>query len=122
MGLGRYLLRRFGRTVGWFIQRKIARFERACEHPGRPQTDLLLRILRTQQDTAFGRDHHFASIRTVADFRRNVTIAPYERLAPYVERVAAGDTAALIADGPVRLFALTSGTTAARKLIPVTDA
>lgn len=122
MGLGRYLLRRFGRTVGWFIQRKIARFEKACDHPERLQTDLLLRILRTQQATAFGRDHHFATIRSVEDYRRHVPVAPYERLAPYIERVAAGETNALIADGPVRLFALTSGTTAARKLIPVTDA
>jgi hypothetical protein len=122
MGLGRYLLRRFGRTVGWFIQRRIARFERACENPESLQADLLLRILNRQRDTAFGRDHHFRSIRSVADFRRHVPIAPYERLAPYIERVAAGETTALLADGPVRLFALTSGTTAARKLIPVTDA
>src|SRR5262245_24084482 len=118
MGLGRYLLRRFGRTVGWFIQRKIARFERACENPEPLQTDLLLRTLHRQRDTAFGRDHHFHSIRSVADFRRHVPVAPYERLAPYIERVAAGETNALLADGPVRLFALTSGTTAARQLLP----
>ncbi len=123
MGLGRYLLRRFGRAVSWSIQRKIARFERACENPEKLQTDLLLRILRTQQSTAFGRDHHFDSDSApVNDFRQHVTLAPYERLAPYIELVAAGKTNALIADGPVRLFALTSGTTAARKLIPVTDA
>jgi hypothetical protein len=122
VGLGRYLLRRFGRVVSWSIQRKIARFERACEHPEKLQTELLLRILKTQQATTFGRDHHFDSIRTVGDYRNRVALGPYERLAPYIERVAAGDTNALIADGPVRLFALTSGTTAARKLIPVTDA
>jgi hypothetical protein len=122
MGVGRYLLRRFGRTVGWFIQRRIARFERACQDPEKLQTELLFRVLARQRDTAFGRDHHFHSVRSIADFRRHVPIGPYERLAPYVDRVAAGETNALIADGPVRLFALTSGTTAARKLIPVTDA
>jgi hypothetical protein len=122
MGVGRYVVRRFFRTVGWFINRRIVRFERACQNPERLQTDLLFRILNRQKDTAFGRDHHFGRIRSVDDFRRQVPVAPYERLAPYVERVAAGETNALLADGPVRLFALTSGTTAARKLIPVTDA
>ena len=117
----RQLLRNLGRPVGWWLRRRAHSFRVRCETPEAVQTALLLKILRTQTPTAFGRDHHFGEIRTVADYRRNVAIGPYERLAPYVERVAAGETTALLANGPVRLLALTSGTTAARKLIPVTD-
>src|SRR5262249_30243432 len=39
---------------------------------------------------------------------------------PYIDRVRKGETAALLADPKVHMFALTSGTTAARKYIPVT--
>src|SRR5262249_55520804 len=70
--------------------------------------------------TGFGRDHHFGDVRTVAEFRNNVPVAPYEYVAPYIDKVQAGDTRALLADERVLMFALTSGTTASRKLIPVT--
>lgn len=121
MSLKRFLLVRFGRLVTYPVRRKLRQFEAACQHPEAVQTALLQHILRKQADTGFGRDHHFADIHTVADYRRNVPVAPYEAVAPYIERVANGETNALLADRRVRLFALTSGTTASRKLIPVTD-
>ncbi|HUQ68364.1 MAG TPA: GH3 auxin-responsive promoter family protein, partial [Planctomycetaceae bacterium] len=55
------------------------------------------------------------------DFRRQVPIQSYEQLEPYIERVKQGDTEALFHRQRVRMFALTSGTTSARKFIPVTD-
>lgn len=117
----RHLLVRVARVAVLPIHARIRRFMRNCEQPERVQTELLLGILRRQAGTAFGKDHGFGSVRTVEDYRRQVPVAPYERLAPYIERVKAGETDALLADDTVRLFALTSGTTAARKFIPVTD-
>lgn len=122
MSLKRFLLVRVGRLITLPIRRQIRRFEAACEHPGAAQLAVLRSILARQRDTGFGRDHGFPTITTVADFRRQVPIAPYERVAPYIERVQNGETNALLADRRVHLFALTSGTTANRKLIPVTDA
>jgi hypothetical protein len=122
MSLKRYLLVRLGRLLTLPIRRQLRHFEAACENPEAVQTALLLNILRKQADTGFGRDHRFADVRTVADFRRSVPLAPYEYVAPYVERVQQGETRALLADRRVLMFALTSGTTASRKLIPVTDA
>ena len=121
MSLLRYLMVRAARVAVLPLHARIRRFLRSCEHPERVQTELLLNTIRRQAGTAFGTDHGFADIRTVADYRRQVQVAPYERLAPYIERVKAGDTNALLADDTVRLFALTSGTTAARKFIPITD-
>src|SRR5438132_3740510 len=121
MSLKRYLLVRLGRLLTYPVRRKLRHFEDACQDPEAVQTALLHHILRQQLDTGFGRDHRFASIRTIADFRKNVPIAPYEYVAPYIERVQQGDTRALLADRRVLMFALTSGTTAKRKLIPVTD-
>lgn len=121
MSLASFLLIRLGRVAAWPIHRRIARFVRACDNPAAVQQALLFDILRRQATTAFGRDHRFADIRTIADFRKHVPVAPYEAVEPYIERVKRGETNALIADDRVRMFALTSGTTAARKLIPVTD-
>ncbi|MGL6094900.1 MAG: GH3 family domain-containing protein, partial [Fimbriiglobus sp.] len=120
MSLARLLLRRAARVIGWPIRRRLARFEHDCLNPQAVQERLLFDILRRQAGTGFGRDHHFSVARTVADFRRTVPVAPYEYVEPYVERLKNGDTNALIAADRVLLFALTSGTTAARKLIPVT--
>ena len=38
----------------------------------------LLRLVRRAQDTRFGRDHGFASIRSVADFQRQVPLRRFE--------------------------------------------
>ncbi|MDW8263907.1 MAG: GH3 auxin-responsive promoter family protein [Gemmataceae bacterium] len=102
------------------IRRQIRRFDAATQRPREVQAALLQRILRRQADTAFGRDHGFAQVRTLADFRRHVPVAGYERLEPYIDRVRRGEFRALLADPEVLMFALTSGTTAARKFIPVT--
>lgn len=120
MPLARYLLIRAARAATYHLHRRQLRFLRACENPEDVQLALLHRILRRQAVTAFGRDHHFATIRTLADYRHQVQVAPYERLEPYIERVKKGDTNALIAGDRMVMFALTSGTTAARKLIPIT--
>ncbi|MBN9118958.1 MAG: GH3 auxin-responsive promoter family protein [Planctomycetes bacterium] len=122
MSLKRFLLVRLGRLLTYPVRRQLRQFELACQNPEAVQTTLLLDILRTQADTQFGRDHKFATITSVADFRNNVPVAPYEYVAPYIEKVQRGDTRALLADHRVLMFALTSGTTASRKLIPVTDA
>jgi hypothetical protein len=121
MSLKHFLLVRFGRLVSYPIRRQLRRFARECEDPGAVQSRLLFDVLRKQADTAFGRDHGFASIASLADFRKNVPVAPYEYVSPYIERVQKGETSALLADPRVLMFALTSGTTASRKLIPVTD-
>src|SRR4051794_26676879 len=118
MSLKRFLFVRLGRAISYPIRAKLARFLRDCENPEPVQHARLLDIVRKQTATGFGRDHGFTSIRTVADFRKSIPIAPYERLAPYIEKVQKGDTRALLADSRVLMFALTSGTTASRKLIP----
>ena len=110
-----------GKILARPLHRKFAAFEAACQDPQRTQEELLRRIVEFHRDTDFGRDHGFASIRTVADYRRQVAVAPYERLEPYIRRVMRGETRALLADERVLMFALTSGTTAARKHIPITQ-
>ncbi|MFQ5424823.1 MAG: GH3 auxin-responsive promoter family protein, partial [Phycisphaerae bacterium] len=85
------------------------------------QSRHLTRLLARDAESDFGREHHFTRIRRYADFIANVPIRTYADLAPYIERLRQGDTRALL--GPKRtlvMFALTSGTTAKSKYVPVT--
>lgn len=118
--------------MGWFssliqavLERTAARdlvaFAEATKEPTTVQRNFLFDLLRREADTGFGRDHHFANIRTVADFRKNVPITRYEYLEPYIERVKSGDVEALFHRQKVLMFALTSGTTSSRKFIPITE-
>jgi len=109
-----------GRIAAIPVRRRLAAFELATHAPQQVQEDLLRRILARQADTDFGKHHHFNAIRTIADFRRNLPVAAYEYFDPYIKRVTQGDFKALLTDPVVHMFALTSGTTATRKFIPVT--
>ena len=120
-GLRQWLLTKIGRAVMTPWRRRLNEFERATHHPRRAQESLLQRIVQQNADTDFGKAHHFASIANLADFRKHVPVSSYDYIAPYIDRVKKGDHRALLSEGKVHMFALTSGTTAARKFIPVTD-
>src|SRR5215469_16525496 len=118
----RFLLNRVAlKLIARPIRRRLAHFEAATCAPRDVQEALLLGILEHQAATAFGRDHRFDTVRTIEDFRRQVPVAGYEYVEPYITRVCRGETSALLADPRVHMFALTSGTTAVRKFIPVTQ-
>ncbi|HZT79337.1 MAG TPA: GH3 auxin-responsive promoter family protein, partial [Gemmataceae bacterium] len=121
MSLLRLLLIGLGKVLARPVRRDLSAFEAATHEPRRVQEALLRRILARHADTDFGRAHRFRDIRTPADFRRQLPVAGYDYFEPYVARVRRGDFNALLADRRVHMFALTSGTTAARKYIPVTD-
>ena len=57
---------------------------------GQVQRDLLLSRIARHADSQFGRDHHFAGIKTPADFRKRVPVAGYDRHEPYIEKVRQG--------------------------------
>ncbi len=95
-------------------------WEKLCADPLTAQNQLLLRIIQRNRASAFGRDHGFAAIKNLADYRNQVAIGDYERLRPYVERAAGGE-AQVLTEEPVLMFMLTSGSTGAPKLIPVTE-
>lgn len=108
----------------WTVQRAVrdlARYDKAVRTPRAIQQQFLFDQLQRERDTSYGRDHGFAGIHTLADFRHQVPIQRYEDLEPYIERVKQGETSALFHRQRVRMFALTSGTTQSRKFIPVTD-
>jgi hypothetical protein len=100
--------------------RETEKFAAKCRRPKETQRELLLAQIQRERDTGFGRDHRFSDVRTLEDFRRNVPVTDYDYHAPYIERVKNGDVEALLHKQEVLMFALTSGTSDARKFLPVT--
>ena len=88
----------------------------------RHQQAVLLAKLRRNEDSDFGRDFGLADIHCVRDFRARLPVSRYEDYHPYIERVKRGELQAMFGPGErVHMFAMTSGTTAKPKFVPVTD-
>jgi len=97
------------------------RFFRATRRGANIQSSVLMSLVRRHADSAFGQDHGFQAIRDVHDFRRQVPVRAYAQMAPYIDRVQAGEVTALFREGErILMFARTSGSTDQPKHIPVT--
>src|SRR5438045_3835272 len=83
------------------------------------QQRLLLRLLRRNADTEYGRRYGFATIRSVADYQARVPLSTYDDYRDAVERIGAGQSRVLTRD-PVLMLEPTSGSTAPTKRIPYT--
>jgi hypothetical protein len=108
-------------TTAWSLANVPAWLEycRALKRPASVQERLLLKYVRRNEETMFGRAHDFAGIRSVDDYRARVPLRRYEECEPFVRRIAKGEPRVLTADAVARL-AVTSGSTSPVKLIPYT--
>jgi len=82
------------------------------------QNKILENLIKTAENTAFGKDHRFAEIKNYQDFKETIPIRDYEALKGYVDRVVAGESDVLWKGKPL-YFAKTSGTTSGVKYIPL---
>lgn len=96
-----------------------ARFNDALSRVAHTQEQYLLNLLRRNATTRFGGKYGFAQTRSVAEYQERVPIVSYDKLTPYIEGIASGETAVLTGE-PVKLFQPTSGSTSGTKLIPWT--
>jgi hypothetical protein len=103
---------------GQYARRRRRRLDR--QDAARVQQETLLRLVRFSQQTRFGQDHDFATIRSVADYQQRVPLREYEQFwqdywqpaFPYLSGVSWPEH--------IPYFALSSGTTSgSTKYIPV---
>lgn len=87
--------------------------------PKKTQLAVFKNLVQTAQNTRFGEDHKFRTIKTPADFAARVPVRDYEALRPYIDEVVAGKPDILWPGKPL-YFAKTSGTTSGAKYIPLT--
>jgi phenylacetate-coenzyme A ligase PaaK-like adenylate-forming protein len=103
-----------------FAKRITKRTEKWVNNPLVTQENLFKGLIEKAKKTQFGKDHHFDSIKTHADFVKQVPVRDYEELKPYIEKVVHGESDILWPKKPI-YFAKTSGTTSGAKYIPITE-
>ena len=84
------------------------------------QAALLHQYLRINQETEYGRKYHFADIQSASQYQKKIPLTTYDDYTDYIQRIGEG-VANILTVEPVRMFELSSGSTAASKLIPYTD-
>ena len=112
------------------------RHRQALRRPFLTQTRLLVRYLRANRDTSFGQSRAFAKVLASArvgsgaltgaaaralatEYQARVPVATYDDLAPFIDRIRAGEPSVLTRSRVERLVP-SSGSTAAVKLLPST--
>ena len=96
------------------------RFRRVANRVEETQAELLRCYLHVNRETEYGRKYKFAQILSASEYQRKAPLTTYDDYIEYIQRIGAGEACILTA-GPVRMFELSSGSTAASKLIPYTD-
>lgn len=113
--------------MGSLFRRKLMRIRRqfletahgACRES---QQQTLQRLLALNAGSRFAEDHGLHPGLSVDEFRARIPVSDYTLIAPYIERMKSGEHGALLGAGNrLLMYAVTSGTTAESKLIPVTD-
>ncbi|WP_420394133.1 GH3 family domain-containing protein [Acuticoccus sp.] len=103
------------RGYGKLRMRRLARRSAAAM-----QSSQLLRLVRRAEATRFGRDHDFASIRTVRDYQERVPLRSFEDLNEAYFKDAFPVLTDVTWPGTIPYFAVSSGTSSGRtKHIPV---
>jgi len=99
-----------------------------CVSASAPRPDLratqaqwLLDCVRRNAGCAYGHEHGFAHIRSVEDFRSRVPLNDYGHFAPWIKRMARGESNILFDGRPVA-FERTAGSSGAGKLLPYSAA
>jgi hypothetical protein len=105
----------------WSAGKELKQFFAATRRIKDVQKALLHRQIQIVAGSDFARDFRLDSVDTYEDYKKRLPILSYDRLKPYIERMKTGDFQALLNPSEeLLMFALTSGTTAEPKFIPVT--
>ncbi len=89
------------------------------ENPIDSQQKVFRQLISQAENTLFGKNHNFKNIANYNDLKKNVPIAEYENIKPYINKIISGDYNVLWKGRPI-YFAKTSGTTSGAKYIPIT--
>jgi hypothetical protein len=97
------------------------RFKRAADNVQETQAELLAHYMSYNKATEYGERYDFNAITLPSQYQERVPLTTYDDYIEYITRVGAGGRSVLTNE-PVRMFELSSGSTAASKLIPYTAA
>lgn len=105
----------------WWIKKRIHQIEHFQKNPLDVQKDMLHSLIRKAQNTVFGKEHDFKSIKSIRQFQERVPVSGYKKISPYIDRLLKGEQNVLW-PSKIKWFAKSSGTTSGKsKLIPVSQ-
>ena len=96
------------------------RFFSSANNVLQAQEQLLVRTLKANENSRYGRAFGFDAINSIEEFQNKVPIVDFEDLRPWVDDIAKGEKQVLTSE-PVLMLERTSGSTGKNKLIPYTQ-
>lgn len=107
-------------SIGNLVMKsRMEELENSINNPQRTQEKVLSNLLDTAKNTIYGREYHFKDIKNYRQFQKQVPLANYEDLLPYIENILRGEQN-MLWPTPIKWFAKSSGTTGAKsKIVPV---
>ncbi len=107
--------------ASWLLKKRIHQIELFLKYPHEVQEELLYNLLKSAENTVFGKKYDFASIKNYQTFKERIPILTYEEMSPYIEQTRQG-AQNVFWNSPIKYFAKSSGTTDAKsKFIPVSN-
>jgi hypothetical protein len=113
------LIRTINSLWMWQSHGESQAFHQATKNIRQQQEELLQLTLRDNANSRYGRDHRFATIKSLGDFQKHVPICDYESLRPRIDEIASGEQGVLTSE-PVLMLEPTGGSSGGSRLIPYT--
>jgi len=104
----------------FLFKSRLKSIERFEKYPDLVQSEQFNNLIKTAQNTEWGKKYDYASIRSYNDFASRVPVQNYEDIKPFVERIMKGENNILWPE-KIRWMAKSSGTTDKSKFIPVSE-
>lgn len=103
------------------IQKRLPQIENYMKNPIEVQDKILKTLIKSAQETIWGKFYDYKNIKSWNDFNQKVPISTYEDLKPFFERARGGEYNVLWPT-EIRRFSKSSGTTSSKsKFIPVSE-
>lgn len=107
--------------ASWILKKRIHQIELFEKYPNEVQEELLMNLLKTAENTVYGKQYEFNSIKNYDTFSDRIPLATYEDLEPMIEQTRRG-MQNIFWPSHIKWFAKSSGTTNAKsKFIPVSS-
>lgn len=105
----------------WWIKKRLLHIEHFKKNPEEVQLKGLDYLIKTAQNTVFGKKYYFSSINSLREFKEQVPVSSYEDLLPFINRTLKGEQGVLW-PSKIQNFAKSSGTTStSSKILPVSQ-
>jgi len=97
-------------------------FQKVLEEPMKYNEEFLLKLLKDNKDTEYGKKYGFDTINSIEEYQKRVPVTVYADYEDYIRRMTEEGEENLICASPIRHYNKTSGTMGSPKKIPLSDA